>query len=121
MEGARSARSRRPEPCTVAALKEAQAAVDRRVPQIVEALDGAGLQRIASASQLHPAERMDRCWCICSSTTYHRGQGHAMPGAWRPPQLDEFFSAGEAPLRAAEFAELGWTEERIWSGPDTET
>ena len=24
-----------------------------------------------------------------------------------PPQLDEFFSVGEAPLRAAEFAELG--------------
>ena len=33
----------------------------------------------------------------------------------RPPQLDEFFSAGEAPLRATEFAELGWTEEMIWA------
>ena len=32
-----------------------------------------------------------------------------------PPQLDEFFAAGEAPLRATEFAELGWTEETIWS------
>jgi hypothetical protein len=32
----------------------------------------------------------------------------------RPPQLDEFFSAGEAPLRAQDFAELGWTEEMIW-------
>ena len=31
-----------------------------------------------------------------------------------PPQLDEFFSAGEAPLRADEFAELGWTEETVW-------
>ena len=31
-----------------------------------------------------------------------------------PPQLDEFFSAGEAPLRAREFEELGWTEDRIW-------
>jgi hypothetical protein len=29
----------------------------------------------------------------------------------RPPQLDEFFLAQEAPLRAAEFAELGWTKE----------
>ena len=26
-----------------------------------------------------------------------------------PPQLDEFFSVAEAPLRAAEFKELGWT------------
>ena len=33
-----------------------------------------------------------------------------------PPQLDEFFAAGEAPLRAAEFAALGWTEELIWGG-----
>jgi hypothetical protein len=31
-----------------------------------------------------------------------------------PPQLDEFFAEGEAPLRAAEFAELGWTEETVW-------
>ncbi len=34
----------------------------------------------------------------------------------RPPQLDEFFSAGEAPLRAVEFAELGWSEEKVWTG-----
>jgi len=31
-----------------------------------------------------------------------------------PPQLDEFFAVGEAPLRANEFAALGWTEEQIW-------
>jgi hypothetical protein len=35
----------------------------------------------------------------------------------KPPQLDEFFSAGEAPLRAAEFADLGWTEDLIWTQP----
>jgi hypothetical protein len=34
----------------------------------------------------------------------------------KPPQLDEFFSEGEAPLRAGEFATLGWTEAQIWSG-----
>jgi hypothetical protein len=33
----------------------------------------------------------------------------------RPPQLDEFFSAGEAPLRATEFAELGWAEDTVWA------
>jgi hypothetical protein len=32
-----------------------------------------------------------------------------------PPQLDEFFSAGEAPLRATELAELGWTEDMVWA------
>jgi hypothetical protein len=31
-----------------------------------------------------------------------------------PPQLDEFFSVGEASLRAAEFSELRWSEADIW-------
>ena len=39
----------------------------------------------------------------------------------RPPQLDEFFSGREAPLRAEEFAELGWTEQKIWGDPDAGT
>jgi uncharacterized damage-inducible protein DinB len=47
---------------------------------------------------------------------HHRGQAHAMLSGTRitPPQLDEFFSAGEAPLRAPEFKNLGWTEATIW-------
>ena len=47
---------------------------------------------------------------------HHRGQAHAMLSATHvePPQLDEFFAKGEAPLRAGEFAQLGWTEETIW-------
>lgn len=32
----------------------------------------------------------------------------------KPTQLDEFFAAGEAPLRADEFRQLGWTEATIW-------
>jgi hypothetical protein len=32
----------------------------------------------------------------------------------RPPLLDEFFSIAEAPLRAAGFKELGWTEAEVW-------
>jgi hypothetical protein len=32
----------------------------------------------------------------------------------RPPQLDEFFSIAEAPLRANEFEQLGWTEATVW-------
>jgi hypothetical protein len=32
----------------------------------------------------------------------------------KPPQLEEFFSNEEAPLRASEFADLGWTEETVW-------
>ena len=47
---------------------------------------------------------------------HHRGQAHAMLAGTRvkPPPLDEFFCTGEAHLRAADFAELGFTEERIW-------
>jgi uncharacterized damage-inducible protein DinB len=47
---------------------------------------------------------------------HHRGQAHAMLSATgvRPPQLDEFFAAEEAPLRAGEFAELGWSEDKVW-------
>jgi uncharacterized damage-inducible protein DinB len=47
---------------------------------------------------------------------HHRGQVHAMLAGTpvAPPQLDEFFCANEADLRAAELAELGFSEERIW-------
>jgi hypothetical protein len=31
-----------------------------------------------------------------------------------PPQLDEFFCANEAALRAGELAELGYSEALIW-------
>ncbi len=50
---------------------------------------------------------------------HHRGQAHAMLSgtAVAPPQLDEFFCANDAPLRAADFAELGWTESMIWDPP----
>ncbi|GGY42863.1 DinB family protein [Pseudoduganella albidiflava] len=47
---------------------------------------------------------------------HHRGQVHAMLAGTSvaPPQLDEFYSSGEADLRARDFAELGWTEEQVW-------
>jgi len=49
---------------------------------------------------------------------HHRGQAHAMLAGTsvKPPQLDEFFCANEAHLRAAELAELGYSEAMIWNG-----
>jgi uncharacterized damage-inducible protein DinB len=49
--------------------------------------------------------------------THHRGQVHAMLAGTSvaPPQLDEFFCEGDAPLRAGDFAALGWTEAGIWN------
>ena len=73
------------EPCaTVAALKEAQAAVDRRLLKIVEALDSAGLQRIVSVHRgtSIQRERMDRLLLhLFQHQVHHRGQAHSMLSA----------------------------------------
>ncbi len=62
-------------------------------------------------------ERADRLLLhLFQHQIHHRGQAHCMLSGTRipPPQLDEFFSIAEAPLREAEFKELGWTEAAIW-------
>lgn len=104
---------------TVATLQAAQADMDRRLIAMVEGLDGAGLQRIVHVHRGTRVqhERMDRLLLhLFQHQTHHRGQAHAMVSGTSvpPPQLDEFFSAEEAPLRAAEFATLGWTEDTVW-------
>jgi len=109
-----------PEPCkSVAALRAAQEEVDLRLIAVVEALDAGGLARIVALHREDriQRERIDRVLLhLFQHQVHHRGQAHAMlsgtPAA--PPQLDEFFLADEAPLRAAEFKALGWTEEGIW-------
>jgi uncharacterized damage-inducible protein DinB len=109
------------EPCaTVAALQNAQAEVDRRLLAVVSRLDEAGL---ASTVRVHRGdriqhERMDRLLLhLFQHQTHHRGQAHAMLSSTTvpPPQLDEFFSASEEPLREKEFAALGWTETAVWA------
>lgn len=108
------------EPCeTALALRDAQSAVDRRLIAVVEHLAAADLDRIVDVHRgsRMQRERMDRLLLhLFQHQIHHRGQAHAMLSATEvaPPQLDEFFSVGEAPLRAAEFAELGWTEETVW-------
>lgn len=84
------------QPCvTIAVFQAAQAAVDHRL--------------VAHCDVLSDAD-------LAIEVRVHRGQAHAiMSGtAVKPPQLDEFYSIAEAPLRAAEFAELGWTEATVW-------
>jgi uncharacterized damage-inducible protein DinB len=109
-----------PEPCeTVALLQAAQAAVDRRLIAVVNGLDASGPERIVDVHRgtRIQHERMDRLLLhLLQHQIHHRGQAHCMMSATSvpPPQLDEFFSFGEAPLRAAEFSELGWTEDTIW-------
>src|SRR5580692_6549804 len=84
-----------------------------------EALDEAGPDRIIRVHRgtRVQTERADRLLLhLFQHQIHHRGQAHAMLSstAVPPPQLDEFFSVAEAPLRAAEFDELGWTEATIW-------
>ncbi len=113
------------EPCvTVATLHQAQAEVDQRLLRLVCALDEAGLaQSVAVHRGRHTQhERMDRLLLhLFQHQIHHRGQAHGMlcDTAVTPPQLDEFFSAGEASLRAEDFAILGWTEETVWGGGST--
>jgi uncharacterized damage-inducible protein DinB len=107
-------------PCpTTAELRPAQAAVDRRLISFCCALDESGPNRIIRVHRETrvQTERADRLLLhLFQHQVHHRGQAHAMLSATRvpPPQLDEFFAAAEAPLRAAEFKELGWTEAEIW-------
>jgi uncharacterized damage-inducible protein DinB len=108
------------EPCeTAILLRDAQGEVDRRLIAVVEHLGSAGLDRVVNVHRGDriQCERMDRLLLhLFQHQIHHRGQAHAMLSATdiRPPQLDEFFAAGEAPLRATEFAELGWTEDTVW-------
>ena len=110
------------EPCdTAITLRNAQQEADRRLIAVVERLGTADLNRIVDIHRGDriQRERIDRLLLhLFQHQIHHRGQAHGMLSATevRPPQLDEFFAAGEAPLRATEFAELGWTEEAVWAG-----
>ena len=113
-----------PEPCaTVADLQREQAAVDKRLIAVCEGLVEPSLSRDVKINR-DTRIQIDRCdrllLHVFQHQVHHRGQAHAMLSGTsvKPPQLDEFFSIGEAPLRAAEFAALGWTEAMLWGGEE---
>ena len=107
-------------PCaTVADLRREQAAVDARLIAHCDALTDAALDEIVRVNRdtRVQTERRDRLLLhLFQHDIHHRGQVHAMLSGTgvAPPQLDEFYAAGEAPLRAAEFAALGWSEATVW-------
>ena len=107
----------------LADLSEAQSSMDRRFISACNALSPALLGddvRINRGASVQ-IERRDRLLMhLIQHQIHHRGQAHAMlSGAIKPPQLDEFFSSAVAPLRASEFAALGWSEETVWGPPHT--
>jgi len=103
----------------IAELMPAQAAIDRRLIAVCDALTPARLDDIVKVNRDTEVqtERRDRLLMhLFQHDIHHRGQAHAMLSGTsvEPPQLDEFFAAGEAPLRAEEFKQLGWTETTVW-------
>ena len=100
-------------------LAEAQRAVDRRLVALCRGATDADLVRDVPIQRragvlVEPATRL--LAHLFQHQIHHRGQVHAMLAGTRvaPPQLDEFFCANEAHSRAAELAELGWSEAEIW-------
>jgi len=104
-----------------AELAAAQRSADRRLVALCTALDDARLATpiaIPRRAGVQHEELHRVLEHLFQHDIHHRGQVHAMLAgtAVKPPQLDEFYCASEAHLRAAEFAELGFSEERIWGG-----
>jgi uncharacterized damage-inducible protein DinB len=108
------------EPCeTCAELTTAQRRADRRLVAACLSLTDAELDLPIPVMrrmgiQTEPATRL--LAHLFQHQIHHRGQAHAMLAGTKvkPPQLDEFFCANEAHLRAAELAELGYSEDLIW-------
>ena len=106
----------RPEPCaTVADLQREQAAVDRRLIAVCEALteESLGAYVRLNRDTRVQTERRDRLLLhLFQHQIHHRGQAHAMLSGTRvkPPQLDEFYLRRRGP--AARARNL-----RRWAGP----
>ncbi|MGH6681801.1 MAG: DinB family protein [Bradyrhizobium sp.] len=116
--GPRAWNNRVPYP-TVAELRGAQSQVDKRLIAFCDALSDERLSSVVHVNRTTrvQAERCDRLLMhLFQHQIHHRGQAHAMLSGTglKPPQLDEFFAAEEAPLRASEFSALGWTEDTVW-------
>jgi uncharacterized damage-inducible protein DinB len=102
---------------TCATLAPAQREVDRRLIALC-----AGLTDLSPTVSIQRDDHVQReplvrvLAHLFQHQIHHRGQAHAMLAgtAVKPPQLDEFFLAGEAPLRAEELAALGLREADIW-------
>jgi uncharacterized damage-inducible protein DinB len=110
---------------TCAEISREQHAVDRRLIALCNGIGDRELDTVILLPRRQGVQRdsLHRILAhLFQHDIHHRGQVHAMLAGTRvkPPQLDEFFCANEAHLRAAEFTELGFFEAEIWkSVPDT--
>jgi len=105
---------------TCAALSAEQHAVDQRLLVACQALtdaqmsDPVALMRRAGVEMETTARLLAH---LFQHQVHHRGQVHAMlaGSSVAPPQLDEFFCANEAHLRARELAEIGLSEHSVFA------
>ena len=102
-----------------ASLAAEQRAVDRRLVDACEHLDDVALAApilVMRRGGPQPEVATRLLAHLFQHQIHHRGQVHAMLAGTpvKPPQLDEFFCANEAHLRAAELREIGLSEELIW-------
>jgi uncharacterized damage-inducible protein DinB len=110
-----------PEPfedCT--RLAQEQHAVDQRLVAVCASLTDAQLAQpigVMRSAGVEPELATRLLAHLFQHQIHHRGQAHAMLSGTSvaPPQLDEFFCANEAHLRAAELAQIGLSEAGIWA------
>jgi uncharacterized damage-inducible protein DinB len=100
-------------------LAAAQRAADLRLIAVCESLTDDRLDAAVEIPRRHGIERESARRILAhlfQHDIHHRGQVHAMLAGTsvKPPQLDEFYCASEAPLRAADFEALGFSESAIW-------
>ena len=98
-----------------------QRAADRRLIALCESITDADLDTTVTTLRRQGLvhDRLRRILAhLFQHQIHHRGQAHAMLAGTdvKPPQLDEFYCTNEAPLRAEDFAALGFDEARIWRG-----
>ena len=104
---------------TAAELMTAQRLWDQRLISLCEALMPQDLHaevRLVRGDDVQ-IDRTDRVLLhLFEHQIHHRGQAHAMLSATlvAPPQLDEFFLAGDLPLRAKDFEAMGWETDKLW-------
>ena len=102
-----------------AELQQAQQKTDRRLIDACATLTEAQLDMpvpVQRRAGIQPENATRLLAHLFQHQIHHRGQAHAMLAGTKvePPQLDEFFCANEAHLRAAELAEIGLSEAAIW-------
>jgi len=94
-------------------LAAAQRAMDERLVQYCDALNGARLERVIIIDRGEEGMTREVVHAVLSHLfmhqIHHRGQAHAMLSGTRvePPQLDEFFLAWDAPRRERDMQMLG--------------